>query len=303
MLRAGGLDYEPEPWTPVDSLAWLKAMAWDLRGNMDDEIDRVLALADHTPAEVAELYPPYPYDRNAPIVRQGAVVDGVFEQDATRPATRLPQRPAYAEARGTFRRRGPGSSDLPALIGRGDGIGSNTWVVDGEHSATGEPLLANDPHLGVTLPGIWYQMGLHCRTVDDDCPFDVTGFTFSGVPGRDHRPQRRHRLGVHQPRPRRHRPLPRAGGRRPVAVRRAAAAAGRPHGDDPACADGEDVELHRPVDRGTARCSPTSPTTWPRSGRTRRPTIRPRDGGDEYAVSLAWTALEPSRRRRTRSSR
>ncbi len=183
VLRASGLDYRPEPWTPVDSLAWLKAMAWDLRGNMTDEIDRVLALEDHTPAQVEQLYPSYPYDQNTPIVQQGAVVDGVFEQDATEEATRLPQRPAYAEARGTLRRLRAGVERLPALLGRGDGIGSNAWAVDGQHSSTGEPLLANDPHLGVTMPGVWMQVGLHCRTVSTDCPLDVAGFSFSGVPG------------------------------------------------------------------------------------------------------------------------
>ncbi len=72
---------------------------------------------------------------------------------------------------------------MPELLGRGEGIGSNSWVVDGEHSATGQPLLANDPHLGVTMPGIWMQMGLHCRTVSEECPLDVAGFTFSGMPG------------------------------------------------------------------------------------------------------------------------
>src|SRR4051794_3414444 len=80
VLNAGGLGYQPEHWTPVDSISWLKAMAWDLRGNMTDEIDRVLALADHSASQVAELYPPYPWHEHAPIVRQGAVVDGVFEQ-------------------------------------------------------------------------------------------------------------------------------------------------------------------------------------------------------------------------------
>jgi penicillin amidase len=184
VLRAGGLDYRPEPWTPVDSLAWLKAMAWDLRGNMTDEIDRALALADHTQAEVRQLYPPYPYDEHAPIVGQGAVVDGVFEQDATEPATRLPRRPGYLSRARPVLRRVHGLADrMPALLGKGDGIGSNAWVVSGDHSATGEPLLANDPHLGVSVPGIWMQMGLHCRTVSEDCPLDVAGFTFSGVPG------------------------------------------------------------------------------------------------------------------------
>ena len=101
LLRLGGLDYTPEDWTPVDSLAWLKAMAWDLRGNMEDEIGRVLAGVDHTDAEVAQLYPPYPFDEHPPIVAGGAVVDGVFDQDATG-GTRNPERPpaAYGAAAG-----------------------------------------------------------------------------------------------------------------------------------------------------------------------------------------------------------
>lgn len=184
ILNAGGLDYRPEPWTPVDSLAWLKAMAWNLRGNMTDEIDRVLALAGHTAHEVAELYPAYDYAAHRPIVDQGAVVDGVFEQDATSPGTRKPTRPAYtADMRAALAGLRDRVAEMPPLLGHGEGLGSNSWVVDGAHSATGAPLLANDPHLGVSLPGVWMQMGLHCRTVSEDCPLDVAGFTFSGVPG------------------------------------------------------------------------------------------------------------------------
>src|SRR5690606_2350939 len=70
VLGLGGLDYTPEPWTPVDSLAWLKAMAWDLAGNMDDEIARALLLADHPEEQVADLYPAYPMDDHATIVNQ-----------------------------------------------------------------------------------------------------------------------------------------------------------------------------------------------------------------------------------------
>ncbi|WP_248580373.1 penicillin acylase family protein [Nocardioides sp. InS609-2] len=184
LLRVGGLDYTPEPWTSVDSLAWLKAMAWDLRGNMQEEMDRVIAGLDHDAAEVDQLYPAYDDRAHRPIVTQGAVVDGVYEQDATRNATRKPQRPAYpAAAVDELERLSDRIAKLPALIGKGDGIGSNSWVVDGEHSATGMPLLANDPHLGISQPGIWMQMGMHCRTIDDDCSLDVSGFTFSGVPG------------------------------------------------------------------------------------------------------------------------
>ncbi|MFE7130036.1 penicillin acylase family protein [Streptomyces sp. NPDC057638] len=66
-------DYKPEPWTPVDSVAWLKAMAWDLRGNMEEEIDRSLLNSRLTEKQIDELYPPYPYDRNKPILGKGGV--------------------------------------------------------------------------------------------------------------------------------------------------------------------------------------------------------------------------------------
>ena len=72
VLGLTGLDYEPEKWTPVDSLAWLKAMAWDLRGNMDEEIARTRLSVDRTPEQVDELYPRYPYERHAPIVDRPA---------------------------------------------------------------------------------------------------------------------------------------------------------------------------------------------------------------------------------------
>ncbi len=188
VLGLGGLDYRPEPWTAVDSLAWLKAMAWDLKGNLDEEIERALVSADHTAEQVAELFPGYDHGAHRPIVSQGAVVDDVFEQDAEEGGTRKPRRPAYtADQRSELVRLKSALDDLPDLLGGGqgstDGWGSNSWVVDGDLTDTGEPLLANDPHLGVSVPGIWVQMGLHCRTVSDECPFDVAGFTFSGVPG------------------------------------------------------------------------------------------------------------------------
>ncbi|PKH38055.1 penicillin amidase [Nocardioides alpinus] len=184
VLGLTGLDYTPEEWEPVDSLAWLKAMAWDLRGNMDAEVDRVLLSLDHSAEEIAALWPEYDATAHPPIVSGGGVVDGVFEQNATANGTRNPRRPAYAQGVVAALERVQDRIDaMPELLGTGRGIGSNSWVVDGEHSATGEPLLANDPHLGVSQPGIWMQMGLHCREMSADCTLDTSGFTFSGVPG------------------------------------------------------------------------------------------------------------------------
>ena len=184
VLALNGLDYAPEEWEPVDSVAWLKAMAWDLRSNMEDEITRAVLAGRYSEDDIAGLFPPYPYGRHQPIVRQGAVVDGVYEDEATRPGTRKPARPAWgSEVTDVLADLQEGLDAMPQLLGRGKGLGSNSWVVDGQHSTTGRPILANDPHLGVSVPGIWYQMGLHCREVDDTCPFDVTGFAFSGLPG------------------------------------------------------------------------------------------------------------------------
>jgi len=89
------------------------------------------------------------------------------------------------------------AADLRALMQTGkDGIGSNNWVIAGSHTTTGKPLLANDMHLGIQMPSIWYEVGLHCKTVSASCPYNVTGF---GVPRRARRccgPQRQDCVGV-----------------------------------------------------------------------------------------------------------
>ena len=73
---------------------------------------------------------------------------------------------------------------MSTLVGGvGEGIGSNSWVVSGNLTESGMPLLANDPHLGASLPSVWHQVGLKCARVSPECPFDVAGFGFSGVPG------------------------------------------------------------------------------------------------------------------------
>jgi penicillin G amidase len=184
LLALSGVNDDPEPWTPIDSLSWLQAMAWDLRGNMNDEANRVLDLPGHTRRQVEQLYPAYDDSAHPPIVGQGGVVGGAYRQHLPRVVPLAARRPAYdAGERAVLRRVSRGLAGVPAPLGRGSGLGSNSWVVDGRHSSTGAPLLANDPHLGVSLPGIWMQVGLHCDELGPRCPLDVSGFTFSGIPG------------------------------------------------------------------------------------------------------------------------
>ena len=172
--------YTPYAWTPIDSIAWLKALAWDLRDNLQDEIDRSLATQTLGVAQVDQLFPPYPAS-HPDIVNQGAVVHGAFDQNAA-PASGAGTLPAGAV--GAMTHLSALINDLPSMLTPDvQGVGSNSWVVSGSLTTTGKPLLANDPHLSPELPSIWYQMGLHCVTVDAACPYDVAGFTMPGTPG------------------------------------------------------------------------------------------------------------------------
>lgn len=167
--------YVAEPWTPLDSLSWLKAMAWDLRGNLDEELDRSTAAAIVGVQRTEELYPAYPFDRHAPIVTQGGVRN-LLAFDA--------QAPAALNTASTMHDISAVIRQLPDYFGTKDeGIGSNAWAVSGALTATGKPMLANDPHLSPAMPSIWTQVGLHCVNRDSACSFDVAGWSFSGFPG------------------------------------------------------------------------------------------------------------------------
>ncbi|WP_151525644.1 penicillin acylase family protein [Serinicoccus kebangsaanensis] len=209
--------YTVRSWDEVDSLAWLKAMAWDLRGNYDEELARGRLVGQVSLDQLENLYPDYPLDEHPPILSpsewspperpspgvtdtrggsRGTVLAPVPGQTDPAELGRLgeplaPDGPTSdttrqwlaGGAQEALEDTGSVLAAVPQLLGRGEGIGSNSWVVSGEHTESGRPLLANDPHLGISQPGIWMQAGLHCREVSSACPFDVTGFTFAGFPG------------------------------------------------------------------------------------------------------------------------
>ncbi len=171
-------DYTIEDWTPIHSLTWGKAMAWDLRGNMGDEIERAVLLKTFTPEQVAQLFPGYPADH--PVI-----VNNIGEGTAsTSTQTSNVERQTFDYSALPLDTLAYNTSLLDDSLGPwNDGIGSNSWAVSGKLTDTGMPLLANDPHLGIQMPSIWYQVDLHCMPVNADCPFEVAGFSFAGVPG------------------------------------------------------------------------------------------------------------------------
>jgi len=167
-------DYVIEEWTPVNSLTWGKAMAWDLRGNLGEELERAVLLKTFTPEQLQQLFPEYPQDH--PVI-----VNNIGDGNAN---TQPDFATGFDYAQLPLDQVTYNASLLDVVLGDwNDGIGSNSWAVSGELTDSGMPYLSNDPHLGIQMPSIWYQIGLHCIEKNDDCPFQVTGFSFAGVPG------------------------------------------------------------------------------------------------------------------------
>ncbi len=169
-LQASG--YEMEPWSPVNTLTWGKVMSWDLSWNMLQEIDRATLSGALPPDRVAQLYPTYPEDHPVIVPSDRTAAGG-------RTTPGLPDGALTALVSAGERVR-----DAWGVTGGGfGGIGSNNWVVGGSHTDSGLPVLANDPHLAIQMPSIWFQNGLHCAERSDACPYRLVGFSFPGTPG------------------------------------------------------------------------------------------------------------------------
>lgn len=143
------LRVKPAPWKPADSVSWLMVMAWDLSANWRTELGRLRYAARLGREKAAQLIPPYPGDKEAPL-------------------------PDFSALYGDLR---PVASALLEISPPTEhAIGSNNWVVNGARSETGKPLLANDPHLGLQAPALWYLAHLSTPT------FNVVGGTLPGLP-------------------------------------------------------------------------------------------------------------------------
>ncbi|MCI0441918.1 penicillin acylase family protein [bacterium] len=175
LLSMMNRNYKIENWEPLHSATFAKVMSWDLCENMFSEMNRSLLLKTLTMDQINELYPAYP--ENGPFVVSYAPGSN---SPADLPIAILKD----SKINESLQELNSSLENLPDVIGvRGESIGSNNWVISGSKTNTGKPILVNDPHLGVQMPSIWYEAGLHCEPVTDQCPFDVSGFSFAGVPG------------------------------------------------------------------------------------------------------------------------
>lgn len=147
----------PETWHPRDSAAWGVVLAWGLSVNWQTELLRLRLLEELGAEKAADLAPACaPGDR------------AIFPEAVFGPRLGQALQQAFQEA----------TAQLPlGQIAAGAGLGSNNWVLSGDWTQTGRPILANDPHLPPIFPTLWYENHLVGGR------YDVTGFTTPGVPG------------------------------------------------------------------------------------------------------------------------
>ncbi len=144
---------EPEPWTVSDSLAWIKVFALNLGLNFRIEMQRYVAFQFLTDEQIQDLFPNHFIQPKIPN-RLESVTDlqGISNLLALQK-----------------------EFELEWHIG-GRSVGSNAWVISGKHTASGSPILANDPHLGLQIPSLWYPV------VQQGTELNVSGMSLVGLP-------------------------------------------------------------------------------------------------------------------------
>lgn len=172
------LGITPQHWTPLDSMAYGRVVALSLDSAWGTKYSRAMVSDKVGPILASALFPQYPnanptlfsgHNTAAPPTEIGA------SSRASAPdAIEATQAQTQALSPNLLR----GTAFLRQILGDvHDALGSNDWVVDGTRTTTGKPLLANDPHLGIRMPSVWYEVGLRGGGLDE------IGFTFPGEPG------------------------------------------------------------------------------------------------------------------------
>jgi penicillin amidase len=143
------ISHQLDPWHELDSVAFTRVMMWQLSHAWYNEIVRAQIIEATSPELAAELEIQYPVHN--PVCLPAGIEFNLLDSE-----NRL------------IKGSGP-------FINRG--MGSNAWAVNGVKSFTGKPILCNDMHLQISLPGLWYQAHLATEI------FQVTGVTLPGIPG------------------------------------------------------------------------------------------------------------------------
>lgn len=149
------LGIKPDPWTVYDSLSVMKLLAYNLGGNLRDELSYLVSRKLLTEGQLRTLFPELQEVASESV--QAALISG-SNKDPGVEGTALLSR----------------IRDDLKLGGRN--VGSNAWVVSGKYTTSGQPLLANDPHLGIQIPSLWYTLKVNAAD------WRVGGQSIPGIP-------------------------------------------------------------------------------------------------------------------------
>jgi penicillin amidase len=147
------LRYEPEPWVPDDYLAVSKVINWGLSQGWRVDLTAGQILEKVGEAKFKEAFPSWPA-ASPVIVPEEIKISSTLADAILKTLSRVEKQ-----------------ANLPAPAV------SNNWVVAGSKSASGKPILANDPHLMLTNPSVWWEAHIVCPTIN------VSGFSIAGAPG------------------------------------------------------------------------------------------------------------------------
>jgi len=201
------LEYEPDPWTATDVMLVEKQIAWALTGNFRP-LERSVVADEFGEDTVERLYPDR-MDHDSPILRNRELASGSRElpdgtagnssrssSSSSRNLGSVGFADHPASDQTVNRSDSQGSQELsePTENGSGghrvgaelaawcsqftspDGVGSNSWLVSGAHTADGEPIVCNDPHLTLMAPPVWYEQHVECPV------YEARGVAFPGAP-------------------------------------------------------------------------------------------------------------------------
>ncbi|UCG24292.1 MAG: penicillin acylase family protein, partial [Chloroflexota bacterium] len=153
------LGHKPEPWTPLDSVAFGRMMAWILSHGFANKLTRAQVIEVVGPEAAAELELHYPEDN--PLTLPQGIEFNLFGPDGLLRAVEGP------------------------FIGRsmaGRGRGSNAWVLAGSRTTSGRPILCNDMHLPIGAPSLWYVLHMRCPEASGSPGLHVAGASLPGLP-------------------------------------------------------------------------------------------------------------------------
>ena len=172
LLGAMGTNVTVDPWSAIDSLAVAKLMAYAIAGrDAVDELQRARILKAVGRDIFGQYMPAYDYTRHPTVIKREDLPYRTSVSELDAPAQTQVQTQAKAGRVPVLE-----NAVLGRLRGQSRGDGSNAWVIAGQRSKSGLPILAVDPHQTLEIPNMWHEIGLHLRPKDKE-PFNIYGFS------------------------------------------------------------------------------------------------------------------------------